>query len=432
MPRVPMLIDCDPGLDDAIAILTAAEVADLVGITTVNGNVGIDHTTHNVGDHPDRPHRRRSTGVQPNHSPQSHSRRRLRSCGPTGLGTVQLPTLRRAEAASTRRSSSSTPAGPSTASTSWPIGPLTNIALALQLDPSLPERLGELTIMGAPPQGQRDRRRRIQHLGGSGGSRHRLPARWADDDGRPRRHPPGTPRPRNRTGYASRAAIAVMAADLLDYAVERSRATSAGGRAHPSHDACAVLAVTHPNLFGGSLHPVGVELTGTLTRGMTVSSTTAAVRPSVKATSPCCGTSTPEPSWTASSTLSSGSGRPGPSMPDRLVFTFALVWIGLILVCFRARLAGNPNRGGFRPRGDHRHGIERHAEPSGAGAARPTSQPCATLPGAAAWRVEPSPQVDANRRTWSRRSTIPYRACLIQRALATSHEVETTDQSATE
>ena len=48
MPPVPMLIDCDPGLDDAIALLTAAHLADLVGITTVNGNVGIEHTTHNA------------------------------------------------------------------------------------------------------------------------------------------------------------------------------------------------------------------------------------------------------------------------------------------------------------------------------------------------------------------------------------------------
>ena len=43
-----MLIDCDPGLDDAIALLAAAHLTDLVGITTVNGNVGIEHTTHNA------------------------------------------------------------------------------------------------------------------------------------------------------------------------------------------------------------------------------------------------------------------------------------------------------------------------------------------------------------------------------------------------
>lgn len=48
MSRPSMLIDCDPGLDDAIALLAAAHLTDLVGITTVNGNVGIEHTTHNA------------------------------------------------------------------------------------------------------------------------------------------------------------------------------------------------------------------------------------------------------------------------------------------------------------------------------------------------------------------------------------------------
>ena len=30
------------------ALLAAAHLTDLVGITTVNGNVGIEHTTHNA------------------------------------------------------------------------------------------------------------------------------------------------------------------------------------------------------------------------------------------------------------------------------------------------------------------------------------------------------------------------------------------------
>ena len=45
-PRV--LIDCDPGHDDAIMLVCAAVYADVVGITTVNGNVGLAHTTRNA------------------------------------------------------------------------------------------------------------------------------------------------------------------------------------------------------------------------------------------------------------------------------------------------------------------------------------------------------------------------------------------------
>ena len=42
------MLDCDPGLDDAVAILTASRYADLVAITTVNGNVSLDKTTRNA------------------------------------------------------------------------------------------------------------------------------------------------------------------------------------------------------------------------------------------------------------------------------------------------------------------------------------------------------------------------------------------------
>ena len=45
-PRV--ILDCDPGHDDAIAIVVAAHAASSLGITTVAGNAPLDQTTHNV------------------------------------------------------------------------------------------------------------------------------------------------------------------------------------------------------------------------------------------------------------------------------------------------------------------------------------------------------------------------------------------------
>lgn len=49
MPR-PLLIDCDPGTDDAIALMAAfaSKEFEVVGITSVAGNVGIEHTTQNA------------------------------------------------------------------------------------------------------------------------------------------------------------------------------------------------------------------------------------------------------------------------------------------------------------------------------------------------------------------------------------------------
>jgi inosine-uridine nucleoside N-ribohydrolase len=47
---VPVLLDCDPGHDDALAIMLAAAspVIDLLGITTVAGNQTLAKTTLNA------------------------------------------------------------------------------------------------------------------------------------------------------------------------------------------------------------------------------------------------------------------------------------------------------------------------------------------------------------------------------------------------
>src|ERR1044071_5642376 len=46
--RAKILIDCDPGHDDAVAILFAARHLDLVAVTTVHGNNSLANTTRNA------------------------------------------------------------------------------------------------------------------------------------------------------------------------------------------------------------------------------------------------------------------------------------------------------------------------------------------------------------------------------------------------
>src|SRR4029450_1893073 len=48
MAKRKILIDCDPGHDDAVALLFAARHLDLVGVTTVHGNNSLEHTTRNA------------------------------------------------------------------------------------------------------------------------------------------------------------------------------------------------------------------------------------------------------------------------------------------------------------------------------------------------------------------------------------------------
>lgn len=50
MKKYPLIIDCDPGVDDVLAILVAHSKPefDIKAICSVSGNVGIDLTTHNA------------------------------------------------------------------------------------------------------------------------------------------------------------------------------------------------------------------------------------------------------------------------------------------------------------------------------------------------------------------------------------------------
>jgi hypothetical protein len=47
---IRLVIDCDPGTDDAFAIMLAAlhPATELVAVSTVNGNVALHHTTENA------------------------------------------------------------------------------------------------------------------------------------------------------------------------------------------------------------------------------------------------------------------------------------------------------------------------------------------------------------------------------------------------
>jgi pyrimidine-specific ribonucleoside hydrolase len=50
MSKIPVVIDCDPGIDDSIAIimLAGSEKVDIKAITTTHGNVGLEGTTRNA------------------------------------------------------------------------------------------------------------------------------------------------------------------------------------------------------------------------------------------------------------------------------------------------------------------------------------------------------------------------------------------------
>ena len=145
-PRV--VLDCDPGHDDAVAILVAARLTDLVAITTVSGNAPVAATTANalavaelIGcTVPVSPGADRPLVAEPWHAAGIH--------GPGGLrGTHLPPPTRRPDrlTAAERLLVESRHADPL-----WIVatGPLTNVALALRADPSLAARLAGISVMG--------------------------------------------------------------------------------------------------------------------------------------------------------------------------------------------------------------------------------------------------------------------------------------------
>ncbi len=270
--RPRLILDCDPGVDDAMAIIAASRWADLVGITTVAGNVALEHTTANAC-------RLRSllgldvevhAGADgPLFGRQEFARH---VHGETGLGDVVLPEPDRgpdsAHAVEYLVEATRSEEGIHLV----PIGPLTNVALALRADPSLADRVASITLMGgsalgvgnvsaaaefnvfADPEAADEVFRcgaRVTMLGLNLTHQVRMGAAHAAEC-----RTIGTP-------------VADAMAGLLEfYTVFHLAAEEVADG--PVHDPCAVLAVTHPELFTFEGRPVHVELTGTHTRGMTL------------------------------------------------------------------------------------------------------------------------------------------------------------------
>ena len=150
-----LILDVDTGTDDAVAIMMAALHPDLelIGVTTVNGNVVVEHCTDNSlrvldfigrGDIPvyeglNRPIARadfpipraikKSTGVHGTSLdvPEATSRKQSKSAVEYLIETYRAATEE---------------------ITLVPTGPLSNIAAAIALDPKFVERVPEIVLMG--------------------------------------------------------------------------------------------------------------------------------------------------------------------------------------------------------------------------------------------------------------------------------------------
>ena len=147
-----LILDTDPGLDDALALFLAlaSPEVQLEAITTVSGNVHVDLTTRNalalleLAGRTDIPVARgcdRPLSRQPVFADYVH--------GQNGLGGVELPTPKLQPLAqhAVDLIIERVMAAPREI-TLVPVGPLTNIALALRKEPRIADRVREVVIMG--------------------------------------------------------------------------------------------------------------------------------------------------------------------------------------------------------------------------------------------------------------------------------------------
>jgi pyrimidine-specific ribonucleoside hydrolase len=150
MTRV--ILDCDPGHDDAIALLLAlaSPELELLGVTTVSGNQTLEKTTANairVLDHLGRHDVPVAAGAP---RPLVRERRVAAEVhGETGLDGPDLPPpAREPEPEHAIDWIATTLAAPPSPVTLVAIGPLTNVALLLARHPELESKLERIVLMG--------------------------------------------------------------------------------------------------------------------------------------------------------------------------------------------------------------------------------------------------------------------------------------------
>ena len=307
MTATTVFADVDTGVDDAIALvyLLASPEAELVGIASTGGNVGVDQVCENnlgllelcridgapISKGADHPLNSPALPVGKVH-------------GPKGLGYAELPPTDRQLTGDD-------------AATAWvkaahahpgqliglATGPLTNLALALRKEPALPKLLRRLVIMG----GAYDYRGNTNpvaewNIGVDPEAAAEVFAAWppeVPEGAEPQSLPilcgldvtwniAITPDILVRLAAAANTTTTVMSAhdergtrssasnplirvieDATRFYLESYHDLGHGYQAH-LHDPLAAAVALDPGLLTTRAATVDVELTGTLTRGMTV------------------------------------------------------------------------------------------------------------------------------------------------------------------
>lgn len=275
MKKTNIWIDCDPGIDDAIALLAAGQSRDTLtihGISTVAGNQTIERVTNNalaLADFLDLDVPVVSGQVGP------LTREKVDAGhvhGTTGLGNTVLPkTEKKAERANPilymRDVIMNLPDDEKM--TLVPVGPLTNIALLLKVFPEVSEKIEKIVLMGGGTYGNRTPTAEFNIWGDPEAAKIVF-----DTDlaivmcGLDVTHKCGLSREQVKAIYESKSLSQHAFGDMLNFYFD-SPAYINRELVH-IHDAVAIIYLTNPEIFTGRQVSVDVDCTDGINRGMTV------------------------------------------------------------------------------------------------------------------------------------------------------------------
>ncbi len=273
-----IIIDTDPGQDDAVAILLALaspEEVEVLGITAVAGNVPLPLTQKNariVCELAGKPDTRVFAGCAAPIARPLVTAEHVH--GKTGLDGPQLPdpTMPLQDGHAVDFIIETLRAEPAGTVTLCPLGPLTNIAVALTRAPDIAPRIREIVLMGGAYF-------EVGNITPAAEFNIYVDPEAADivfRSGVPLvvmpldvTHKALTTRPRIEAFRALGTEPGRMVAEWTDF-FERFDKEKYGSEGAPLHDPCVIAWLIRPELFQGRHINVMIETKGDFTLGMTV------------------------------------------------------------------------------------------------------------------------------------------------------------------
>lgn len=273
MNKRNIIIDCDPGIDDVVAICFAIANEDkfnILGITTVAGNQSIEKVTNNTIGLMSFLNKDIKIAKGAKGPLIREKRPAINVHGENGVGDYDFPHTKELFSNNAVTFLRDTILASKEKVTLVPIGPLTNIALLIKTFPEVIENIELLSIMGGST------------IGGNCTATAEFNV-WADPEaarivfdsklpivmsGLNVTHSSGLYREDVNDLLKSNGKVTKMCGEILNFYFKGDHVKN--GTFTPIHDACAFMYLIHPELYTYKHMDVKVDCSEMLSRGNTV------------------------------------------------------------------------------------------------------------------------------------------------------------------